>query len=118
MTRRALTPKAKAELWRRQNGGCASCRAPLVLAHADHKNPLWCTGDNAADNWQLLCIPCHNAKTRREAAARAKTKRLEGERLNGRKAAKAKIQSRAFGPSPGFDKRQRRRMDGRVEART
>lgn len=113
MTRRYLTPKRKAELWQRQNGGCAECRAPLVLAHADHKNPLWCTGDNAADNWQLLCIPCHGAKTKREAAARAKTKRLENIRLHGTKKRRGrKMQSR------GFQTRLRRRMSGVVEVRT
>ncbi|KKN17946.1 hypothetical protein LCGC14_0960920 [marine sediment metagenome] len=112
MTRRYLTPKRKAELWQQQSGGCAHCRAPLVLAHADHKNPLWCTGTNDADNWQLLCIPCHGAKTKREAAARAKAKRLERRRWEALKKPKGrKMQSR------GFDTRLRKRMDGRVEVR-
>ena len=111
--RRHLTSKAKAELWQRQSGGCACCRAPLVLAQADHKNPLWCTGTNEADNWQLLCISCHGAKTKREATARAKVKRLERMRWEALKKPNGrKMQSR------GFDKRLRKRMDGRVEVRT
>lgn len=111
MKRRYLTPKAKDKLWQQQNGGCAHCRAPLVLAHADHKNPLWCTGTNEADNWQLLCLLCHGAKTKRESAARAKTKRLENARLGLKKQRGPKMQSR------GFDKRLRKRMDGTVEVR-
>lgn len=102
--RRYLTPKAKAVLWQQQSGGCAECRTPLVLTHADHKNPLWCTGTNEADNWQLLCIPCHDAKTKREAAARAKTKRLERKRFESLKKQKSRtLPSHPFGPSRGFE---------------
>ena len=117
--RRYLTAKRKAALWHDQDERCAECRAPLVLAISDHMNPLWCTGDNAADNWQLLCISCHDAKTKREAAARAKTKRLENIRLHGTKKRRGRqMPSRPFGPGRGFDTRLRKRMSGRVEVRT
>ncbi len=90
--RRYLTPKTKAALRQQQGKHCANCRGPLGLfnCHADHQNPLWCTGTNDADNWQLLCGLCHARKTHREAAARAKTKRLENVRLHGIKQPKGR----------------------------
>ncbi len=112
--RRHLTPKARAALLERQGNACACCHDPLALnkAQADHMAPLWATADNGTDNFQLLCGGCHARKTRAEAAARGKTKRLENARLNGRKVAASKMQSR------GFDTRLRRLMSGKVEVRT
>ncbi len=112
--RRHLTPKAKAALWHEQECACADCREPLPLpwSHADHIAPLWATSDNSLSNFQLLCSRCHKLKTKREAAARGKSKRLENTRLNGRKVAVSKIQSR------GFDTRLRRGFNGKVEVRT
>ncbi len=117
MTRRALTPKAKAALWHEQDERCACCHEPLALkgSHADHMAPLWATQDNGTDNFQILCVPCHNNKTGRESGARAKTKRLEAIRLNGRKVAQHRLQGRAFGPSRPFDTRLRKTMAGKVE---
>ncbi len=119
MKRRHLTPKAKAALWQRQGERCAGCRGSLKLAdmQADHMHPLWCGGDNT-DNWQGLCRACHAAKTKREAGARGKMNRLVEVRLGLKKPPRCKLQGRAFGPSRGFDKRLRQRLNGRVEVRT
>ncbi len=97
--RRYLTPKARAALWERQDRRCAECRysTKLGVMHADHIAALWATADNGDDNFQLLCRRCHSAKTLREAGARAKTKRLEYERLHGKKPS-----SRPFPSSRGF----------------
>jgi 5-methylcytosine-specific restriction endonuclease McrA len=38
----------------------------------DHKTPLWMGGSDEDSNKELLCQPCHDAKTAREAAARAR----------------------------------------------
>ena len=115
MKRRYLTPKQKDALWRRQNRCCAACTTIVVLGKTqfDHINPLWCTGDSEPDNWQALCGPCHTAKTRRESGARAKTYRLEKQRLGiVKKRRHQRIQSAPF------QTRLRKRMDGRVEVRT
>lgn len=111
--RRYLTPKAKAALWQHQDERCAYCARPLKLtdAQADHMHPLWCDGKNN-ENFQLLCRACHASKTKGEATARSKMKRLERIRLDGRKPKASKIESR------GFSKRLRRRMNGTVGART
>jgi len=34
--------------------------------HIDHIIPLAAGGNNEADNLQLICIPCHQQKTRKE----------------------------------------------------
>lgn len=96
--RRHLTPMARVALWHAQDERCANCRYPTKLGvmHADHMAPLWATADNSYDNYQLLCRHCHSAKTLREAGARAKTKRLEKVRLEGRKPKRSKIESRGF----------------------
>ena len=112
--RRALTPKAKAALWQAQDERCAECRCPITLAEMqdDHENPIWCGGNNDPDNRQGLCVGCHKFKTKGEAKARGKVKRLERERLYGRKVRVSKIESR------GFNKHLSKRFDGTVEVRT
>lgn len=64
----------------RDQGLCAGCgtqcsrdggewtEAPW---HMDHITALADGGSNEMENLQTLCVPCHKAKTRREAAARA-----------------------------------------------
>lgn len=43
----------------------------------DHRVPLWAGGPNTLENIQTLCVPCHRAKTKREAADRAAARRAE-----------------------------------------
>jgi len=38
----------------------------------DHIIPLWKGGSDADDNKEVLCVPCHDAKTAREATERAR----------------------------------------------
>jgi 5-methylcytosine-specific restriction protein A len=40
----------------------------------DHIIPLWAGGTDDESNKQLLCDPCHDAKTAREAKERAQTR--------------------------------------------
>ncbi len=114
MKRRYLTPTQKSELWRNQNRCCAQCASILELAQAefDHVHGLWCGGEHDK-NFQALCRSCHAAKTKREASARGKMHRLEQQRLGiPKKRRHQRIESRPF------DTSLRKRMDGRVEART
>lgn len=59
---------------RRDNGLCQECaRRGLVSVgrDVDHIVPLWQGGSDDEANKELLCSPCHEAKTAREAAQRA-----------------------------------------------
>lgn len=62
------------------------CRVPIVL-EVEHVRPLWSLTDLERTqlrwwlpyNLQLLCPPCHKAKSAREAAERAAAKRAAAE---------------------------------------
>jgi len=59
----------------RDCGLCQECkrRGKTALGAAvDHIIPLWKGGSDEDDNKELLCVPCHDAKTAREAAERAR----------------------------------------------
>lgn len=59
----------------RDCGLCQEClrnsRTRLGAA-VDHIIPLWKGGSDADSNKELLCTPCHDAKTAREASERAR----------------------------------------------
>jgi 5-methylcytosine-specific restriction protein A len=58
----------------RDCGMCQHCKAQGIArlgTQVDHVIALWAGGSDADDNKQLLCDPCHDAKTKREAAERA-----------------------------------------------
>ncbi|WP_370660521.1 HNH endonuclease [Massilia soli] len=50
---------------------CAEQGKTTIGAAVDHKVPLWAGGSDAPDNKWVLCDPCHEAKSKREAALRA-----------------------------------------------
>lgn len=60
----------------RDCGLCQECRRQgrtSIGTVVDHIIPLWKGGSDADSNKELLCqVPCHDAKTAREAAERAK----------------------------------------------
>lgn len=59
---------------RRDCGLCQECKRQgrVSLGSAvDHKTPLWAGGSDEDENKELLCGPCHDAKSKREAAERA-----------------------------------------------
>jgi len=76
MTRRYLTPNEMHAMLQRQGGVCAreNCMSEGPF-EGDHSTPhAW--DDKKPD--QLLCVPCHRAKTKYDVKAIAKTKRLNG----------------------------------------
>lgn len=105
MTRRYLTANELAAMLRRQMGLCANpaceSRGPF---EADHSTPhAW---DNKKPD-QLLCIPCHRAKTKRDVGAIAKTKRLNGttsSQWSRRQKNGSRIQGRGFTQWRGLSK--------------
>jgi 5-methylcytosine-specific restriction protein A len=66
--------KDRNKIKQRDCGVCQSCKADgkvTVGAVVDHKRPLWAGGSDDDSNKWLLCIPCHDSKTKMEAVARA-----------------------------------------------
>lgn len=64
--------------YERDHGVCATCGVDETEWQADHIKPIHlANGDPSffiGDNLQTLCVKCHKEKSKREAAARAKTK--------------------------------------------
>lgn len=54
---------------RRDCGLCQVCQRRGYIV--DHVKPLWAGGSDEDENKQLICKPCHDAKSEREAAMRA-----------------------------------------------
>lgn len=75
------------EYWKRVERGDVDHGppAPELLVEVDHVRPLWALDEHERTdprwwlpfNLQLLCAPCHRAKTKREAAVRARLRRGE-----------------------------------------
>ena len=71
-------------VFQRDRGICAKCETEAHVWHCDHIYPLWLVDRQTTDchkywlieNMQTLCGPCHAMKTIREAANRAKIKRI------------------------------------------
>jgi len=62
---------ARDRVRKRDRGKCACCGRMSRKWEHDHIVPLKDGGSHALDNIQTLCVPCHKAKTAREAIARA-----------------------------------------------
>lgn len=64
-------PNVKLRIYERHGGRCANCGNKVLPAYYDHIVPLGDRGGNRESNIQLLCGPCHGAKTATEASVRA-----------------------------------------------
>lgn len=71
--------EARARIFRRDGPNCGDCRTLVDITpktshpcELDHTIPLWNGGADDDTNRRLLCLVCHAAKTKREAAERAK----------------------------------------------
>jgi len=83
---------------------CKMCRVAIKPGgyHRDHYEPLANGGEDEPENWQYLCLDCHEKKTNgkphtsygSDKHAIAKVKRLRGE--TGQNKRKAKIPARPF----------------------
>ena len=79
MTRVEFTRAVKLFAWDRANGKCEECGRKLFPGDRkeyDHRIPDALRKDNSADNCQLLCGPCHRAKTTKDAGQIAKANRV------------------------------------------
>lgn len=70
-------------------------RTMLAAMIDEHVTPLWFGGSNDISNRSMWAVACSAAKTKREAAARAKAKRI-WRRLHGEEPPKQKIRSGGF----------------------
>lgn len=105
--RKPISHKLRVLLFQKQGGKCAMCKCALVgLMEFDHIQALCHGGDNAPDNWRILCTLCHKLKTKLDKQAKAKVQRLKFGRPR-------KSQPMAGTRASGFKKR----MDGVVERR-
>lgn len=60
----------------RDHGLCQECKRQgrtSLGAAVDHIRPLWAGGSDEDTNKELLCQPCHDAKSAREAAQRGRS---------------------------------------------
>lgn len=73
---------ARYHVARRDRGVCCECKTEVEGAawQVDHVLPLWQADRDpwfwTLENLQTLCIPCHQAKSAREANQRAKEARI------------------------------------------
>ena len=73
--RAAVPAELREALQSRQRNNCATCGSSLGRGgqevHCDRRTPLSEGGSDDAENLQLLCRNCHDAKTQREGEAQA-----------------------------------------------
>jgi 5-methylcytosine-specific restriction enzyme A len=112
MFRRHWPISARLRIRDRFHGICQMCRQPIDVMgfDLDHHVPLAIGGEDDEENMRPLCRTCHALKTRGEAAAFAREKRLAAKHLG------AKAPSRT--PLPGGRRsRWKRKLDGTVVRR-
>jgi 5-methylcytosine-specific restriction protein A len=107
--RREFSTKTKALAFQRANGRCEKCGFKLTPGkyHYDHGIPDGLTGTNDIANCRVICVGCHDNKTRREDVPRiAKAKRMQAKYIGAK-------QSR--NPLPGGKlSKWKRKMTGEV----
>lgn len=91
----AIPPRVKLRIHERAEGRCAKCGLEANPGQYDHAISLILGGRNAESNIQLLCIPCHKAKSRLDVKLKAKVARVRKKHL-GITSPRVKIASRGF----------------------
>jgi len=75
-----IPPRVRARLYLMGNGKCCKCTRFIdgkkLTAEYDHIVPLILGGSNSEVNLQLLCKPCHQAKTKLDVKLKAKVARV------------------------------------------
>lgn len=82
---------------------CTKCDRHVggfLPAQYDHAIPLIIGGENRESNLQLLCVPCHKAKTALDVKLKSKVARVRKRHLGITRPA-GKIQSPGFRKAPG-----------------
>lgn len=95
-----IPDRVKLRVCDRAEGKCKKCERPALPAQFDHAIPLILGGENRETNLQLLCVPCHKAKTALDVRLKAKVARVRKRHL-GITRPRQKIQSPGFRKAPG-----------------
>lgn len=102
MTKRRMTPARRKRILERDGHACRICSCTEGPFEIDHHLPIWLGGSDDDENLRTLCLNCHKGETKAGTKARAKGNRIRA-KLNGKRRAKHKIQSRDFPkPPPGY----------------
>jgi 5-methylcytosine-specific restriction protein A len=72
----AIPPRVKLRIHAKAEGRCAKCGLEANSSQYDHAISLILGGENRESNIQLLCVPCHKAKTRLDVKLKAKVARV------------------------------------------
>ena len=70
-----VPPRVKVRVFKRDGGKCQACTAPIegkLTPEYDHKVALANGGEHRETNLQLLCKPCHAAKTKADVAEKSR----------------------------------------------
>jgi 5-methylcytosine-specific restriction protein A len=70
----AIPPNVRDRVWTRADGKCAICTRTIdekLRPAIDHKIALVNGGKHAESNLQLLCVPCHQKKTKADVAEKS-----------------------------------------------
>jgi 5-methylcytosine-specific restriction endonuclease McrA len=109
MARKEFSKKVQRDAFARAKGRCEKCSAWLSVGkfHYDHVNPDAMTGEPTLENCEVLCLPCHGDKTKRDVANIARAKRIQDRHLGIRDPHKR--------PLPGSrNSNIKKKMDGTV----
>lgn len=96
----AIPDRVKLRVHDRAEGKCKKCDQPARPAEYDHAIPLIIGGENRETNLQLLCVPCHKAKTALDVKIKAKVARVRKRHLGITKP-RGQIKSAGFAKAPG-----------------
>ncbi|WP_157914209.1 HNH endonuclease [Methylorubrum populi] len=100
MSRTEFSKKVRRDAFVRAAGRCegdgCGCKLTTGKFDYDHRIPDWMGGEPILSNCQVLCDPCHKAKTRQDAADRAKAQRREDRHRGIWAAPRRQIQSPPF----------------------
>lgn len=111
MARSEFSDKTKLQAYKLSCGKCKLCKGHLYVGkfHYDHRVPDAQGGDNSLDNCDVLCVNCHDKKTRVDNSATAKCKRVERKHLGIKTTTK---------PMPcGRNSKFKRKMNGQIVPR-
>ena len=76
-----IPPRVKLRIYDRANGRCANCGNKVLPAEYDHIERLKDGGENRERNIQLLCRPCHSAKSSTERTEGAKVDSIKAKHI-------------------------------------
>lgn len=72
----AIPDRVKLRVYAKAEGLCAKCGVEAWAGEYDHTISLVLGGENRESNLQLLCVPCHKAKTKLDVKLKAKVARV------------------------------------------